>query len=89
MKITPEDMDAVRKVFNHASNEFYLSGGDQSAHDNRDIDLARILARIYDRGYKQALKDREAVERGYSGGTCPYTFAHTRHWCGYAGCREG
>jgi hypothetical protein len=19
---------------------------------------------------------------------CPYTFAHTRHWCGYDGCRE-
>lgn len=20
---------------------------------------------------------------------CSYTFAHTRHWCGHAGCREG
>lgn len=20
---------------------------------------------------------------------CPYTFAHTRHWCGNSGCREG
>lgn len=19
---------------------------------------------------------------------CPYTFAHTRHWCGYEGCRD-
>lgn len=19
---------------------------------------------------------------------CPYTHAHTRHWCGYEGCRE-
>lgn len=19
---------------------------------------------------------------------CPYTFAHTRHWCGHAGCRD-
>lgn len=20
---------------------------------------------------------------------CPYTHAHTRHWCGYSECREG
>ena len=20
---------------------------------------------------------------------CPYTFSHTRHWCGYRGCRDG
>ncbi len=20
--------------------------------------------------------------------TCPYTFSHTRHWCGYAACRD-
>lgn len=20
---------------------------------------------------------------------CPYTFAHTRNWCGYSECREG
>lgn len=20
---------------------------------------------------------------------CPYTFAHTKTWCGYDGCREG
>lgn len=19
---------------------------------------------------------------------CPYTFSHTKHWCGYEGCRE-
>jgi hypothetical protein len=22
------------------------------------------------------------------GPPCPYTFAHTRHWCGYATCRD-
>ncbi len=21
-------------------------------------------------------------------GPCPYTFSHTRHWCGHAGCRD-
>lgn len=25
---------------------------------------------------------REIVEE------CPFTFAHTRHWCGHSGCRE-
>lgn len=20
---------------------------------------------------------------------CPYTFSHTRHWCGYRHCRDG
>jgi len=23
-----------------------------------------------------------------TGEKCPYTFSHTRHWCGYAGCRD-
>jgi len=23
-----------------------------------------------------------------NGPECPFTFAHTRHWCGYPGCRE-
>ena len=23
-----------------------------------------------------------------TGDPCPYTFAHTRHWCGYKTCRD-
>lgn len=33
------------------------------------------------------LREQEGVEPERE---CPYTgFAHTKHWCGYDGCREG
>ena len=53
MKITPEDVAAVRKVFNDGSNAFFDRAGDQSAHDERDIALGLLLVDIYDRGYEE------------------------------------
>jgi hypothetical protein len=30
------------------------------------------------------LRAREEAEEN----PCPYDFSHTRHWCGYEGCRD-
>lgn len=77
MKITPEDMEAVRITM-------YSSITWEDA--NRDVALGLILVGIYDRGYQQALADQADV---YKSGDCPYdNFSHTREWCGYRDCRE-
>lgn len=38
-------------------------------------------------GYDYAMEALNADE-GPQLPTCPYTHAHTRHWCGYNTCRE-
>lgn len=30
----------------------------------------------------------EPVTRSALAPVCPYTHAHTKHWCGYDGCRD-
>ncbi|MCA1839948.1 MAG: hypothetical protein LC723_06415 [Actinobacteria bacterium] len=76
MKITSEDMDDVRDLT-----------GCAVPNERRDIALALILVKIYDRGYKQG-HDDASDHRRYAPGVCPFTHSHTREWCGYAGCRE-
>ncbi len=78
MKITPEDMDDVREACNLRTPYHSID------YEARDTALALILGRIYDRGYNAAV---EASIAGVSE-ECPYTMSHTRHWCGYAGCRD-
>ena len=46
-KITPEDMDAVRALM-HPDDNYYAHHPGQ-----RDIVLASILIRIWDRGFEQ------------------------------------
>lgn len=31
---------------------------------------------------------RDAAKEEVRENPCPYTFSHTRHWCGYADCRD-
>lgn len=81
MKITPEDMQAIRDVWFDPEVPFRIRVEEES-----DTALALILVGIWDRGYQQALSDRDDV---YMHEPCPYeTLPHTREWCGYAGCRE-
>ena len=53
MKITPEDMDDVRAALARFEDPF----GSGPANEQRDIALALILVRIYDRGYEAAIND--------------------------------
>lgn len=88
MKITPEDMDDVRDVLRRSARTTRLPGEFAEVDEQRDIALALILVRIWDRGYKHG-QDDAIDEQSFSEGECPYIgFAHTRHWCGYAGCRD-
>lgn len=76
MKITPEDMDQIIR----------LIPADVDSSGLR-MALTRMLEKIWDRGYTQGQDDGfDAVS--YNTGECPHDFAHTRHWCGYAGCRD-
>lgn len=85
MKITPEDMDNVRDVLKRSQT----AGGGYVPYDSqRDIALALILVRIYDRGYEQGHDDSSDRTLFDAPGECPYTHAHTRHWCGYSTCRD-
>lgn len=81
MKITAEDLQALYNEINKTMTQ-------PGQHEVRDMRVTNLLIDIYDRGYEQALKDREYTERDMFGGDCPYSFAHTRHWCGYDTCRE-
>lgn len=51
MKITPDDMDAVRKACNLRTPYYSID------YEARDIAIALILTNIYDRGYKQGMED--------------------------------
>ncbi len=79
MKITPEDMQAIRDVWFDPEWPFKARGLEE-----RDTALALILVSIYDRGYEAG--HQAAIGRDVN--ACPYTFAHTRHWCGYDTCRD-
>lgn len=83
MKVTPEDMDAVRNLIFEAQYR-------HQDPEQRDTALALILVRLYDRGYNQAVWEMDAMDEltMANTGQCPYTHSHTRHWCGYAGCRD-
>lgn len=52
MKITPEDMDAIRTVLAEAGI------GTCGMDEQRDLSLALILRGIYDRGYVAGYTDR-------------------------------
>lgn len=80
MKITPEDMHALYNTINAFMSK-------PAEFEQRDIRVALLLTDIYDRGYEAGQSDAMDKET-YQTGTCPYTHAHTKHWCGYAGCRE-
>lgn len=51
MKITPEDMGKVRQVFREDEWRAPLT------QEERDLALAHILERIYDRGYAEGRSD--------------------------------
>lgn len=96
MKITPEDMDHVRAVLHRFETNLHLNPTEPTyVNELRDTGLALILVDIYDRGYKEGHSDGW-IQRGEvdaeltmaNTGECPYTFSHTRHWCGYRGCRD-
>ncbi len=52
MKITPEDMNDVREACNLRTPYYSID------YEARDIALAFILTRIYDRGYDAAIDDK-------------------------------
>jgi len=58
--------------------------------DHAEYFEAKRVAEEYREYYRHV-----RVVKIHPGGTrevvteCPYTFAHTRHWCGYSECREG
>lgn len=59
MKILPEDMDAIRTLF----HEYWTD--EDIEPDERDMSLAFILVRIYDRGYAEGWEDgREEDDPG-------------------------
>jgi ribosome modulation factor len=80
VKITPEDMKAIRDVWFQWESPKHM---DFTA-EHRDLALASHLIDIYDRGYNAGHQD--ALGRPHN--ACPFDFAHTRHWCGYDGCRD-
>ena len=54
--------------------------------------LANALLDLWDRGYSDGFTDAtgmyEAMTKKEEPNPCPYTHSHTRHRCGYNGCRE-
>jgi ribosome modulation factor len=86
MKITPEDMQTVRNLFHTCHPRICLCAPE--GRKLRDMALLSLLCDIYDRGYDRGQDDAIDGERLASRGECPFTHAHTRHWCGYAGCRD-
>ena len=76
MRLTVDDLNKIIR----------LTGAEDSSGLRNA--LTNHLISIYERGYDQALKDREYVEREIADNKCPYTFAHTKHWCRYDGCRD-
>lgn len=76
MKITAEDLDKIIR----------LTGTEDSS--GLRMALANHMISIWDRGYENGQNDAMDQLR-FNAGECPYTtMAHTREWCGYAGCRE-
>lgn len=96
MKITPEDMDHVRAVLHRFETNLHLNPTEPTyVNELRDTALALILADIYDRGYANGMSDEyghhyseKPVSVSPVVNECPYTFSHTRHWCGYKDCRD-
>lgn len=79
MKIEQPDLEKIIR----------LTGAEDSS--GLRMALAHHLIDIYDRGYAEAVADQERREENshlpYA--QCPYTtMSHTKHWCGYEGCRE-
>lgn len=60
MKIEPEDMDELRDAF---TRSYVTFEGGPSEDDRRDIALASILIRMYDRGYDSGYMD--GLDRRY------------------------
>jgi len=89
VKITPEDMDAVRELMYGWRRYNTNNVTDQKGREQIEINLALFLVGIWDRGYAEALKDNRILTEDELRHECPYTFSHTKHWCGYDGCREG
>ena len=52
MKIYPNDMDELFKRFNITSSEPHK-------HEERDMALAQLLIKIYDRGYSKGYLDAQ------------------------------
>ncbi len=50
-------------------------------HAGEDREAVRQVLR---EGLDGEMRTVEEIERK----TCPFDFAHTRHWCGYDSCRE-
>ena len=89
MKITPEDMDAVRGVWYEPEWPYRTR-----TQEECDTALALILVSIYDRGYEQ--RGIDDLNHPYTckgcnlcldPTPCPFTHSHTREWCGHSGCR--
>lgn len=62
-------------------------------NDSQLIVLEDIITKhVFNKGYELTDKEWSTVKdlilyvRDLP--KCPYTHAHTRHWCGYEGCRE-
>lgn len=56
-------------------------------------DLLRLgidpfITRLVGDDNAQRLWERHAYGDGDDDHRCPYTHAHTRHWCGYERCRD-
>lgn len=76
MKLTVDDLEKVIR----------LTGAEDSS--GLRMALAHVLIGFWDRGYEHGQNDAMDQLR-FDKGECPYTtMAHTREWCGYAGCRE-
>lgn len=53
--------------------------------DNGDVEITTYGAPRVPLEVLQYITERAV---GVKGPQCPFDFAHTRHWCGYPGCRD-
>ncbi len=45
-----------------------------------------VVTALWEDGYETHVFSAEYIHEQCA--PCPYTHAHTRHWCGYATCRD-
>ena len=76
------DLATIRERANAAYYAQQASGGEWAGR--YDSDVSALLDRIES---LEAEVERLRAETG-DDRECLYTFAHTRHWCGYSGCRD-
>ena len=80
-KLTAEDLEKI----------IHLTGAEDSS--GLRMALANVLLDLWDQGYSDGFKDATSMHEAMTKAAekpnpCPFDFAHTRHWCGYDGCRE-